>query len=60
MKSWDRELSNDICVDRVYSSSVPSIRQVWEFEIIVPDAENREFEGTDDFCTPSTHTFSES
>jgi hypothetical protein len=27
--------------------------------IMIVDAENREFEGTDELSTPSTHTFSE-
>ena len=32
----------------------------WGYGIMDPDAENREFEGTDDVCTPSTHTLPES
>ncbi len=34
--------------------------RIWEYGIMIVDAENREFEGTDDFCTPPTHTFPES
>ena len=66
-KSWSQELSNDIWVEGVLISSVPSIRRVkchllpgWEFGIMIVDAENREFEGTDELSTPSTHISLES
>jgi hypothetical protein len=67
LESWDQELSNDIWVDGVLISSVPSIRRVkyhllrvLEYGIKRVHAENREFEGTDELSTPSTYTFSES